>query len=259
MKAAFVVGMTLALLGGMARADDLADADKLLDAKNYAAALPIYAKLAAAGNPKAQFQLGELYWYGEGVPADTAKGDEWFRKADQAGYPEAKAALGLTGKRQARQSEIDFYAQRYEGADVALANFACVKPEIPATSQTAQQIKGVSARVDAWLSCYDGFLKNLAGLLPAGKAIPEALANLMTDAELRQAATRMDRAYAAVNDSAKQQADQILAAREAWRLKTDDDVKTASARTKQLIADHERLAGILHSQGRATVTPTPMK
>ncbi|WP_207393388.1 tetratricopeptide repeat protein [Duganella aceris] len=251
MKAAYVMGMALALAGGMVRADDLADAEKLAGAKNYAAALPIYTKLANAGNAKAQYQLGEIYWYGAGVPADSAKADEWFHKADQAGYPEAKAALALTPKRQARQAEIDFYVQRYEGADVALSNFGCAKPEIPATSQTAQQIKSVSDRVDGWMSCYDGFLKNLANQLPAGKAIPDELANLMTDAEMQQATLRMDKAYAAVNASGKQQADQILAAREAWRVKTDDDVKTSAARAKQMIADQERIGANLSMQATA--------
>jgi len=253
MKAAFVLGMTLALLCAGARADALGDAEKLLEARNYAAALPIYAKLAAEGNAKAQFQLGELYWYGEGVPADAAKGDEWFRKAAAAGHPEAAASLGLTGQRQARRSEIDFYVERYEGADVALAKFNCVKPEIPATSQTGRQIKAVSDRVDDWLACYDGFLKNLAGSLPAGKAIPNDLSILMTDAELRQATLRMDRAYAAVNADGKEQADRIIAAREAWREKTGDEVSTAAARTKQLIAEQDRLSGILANQSRALV------
>lgn len=240
MKAAAVLGMALALLGAGARADELADAGKLLGAKNYAAALPLYAKLAAAGNAEAQFHLGEMYWYGEGVPVDMAKGDEWFRKADAAGYPEAKASLALTGQRQARLSEIDFYTQRYDGADVALAKFNCVKPEIPESSQSVQEIKAVSGGVDAWLNCYDGFLKNLAGLLPVGKAIPDSLANLMSDAELRQATLRMDGAYAAANDSGKRQAGQILAAREAWRQKTDDYVRNSAARTKAIVAEQER-------------------
>jgi hypothetical protein len=251
MRAAFVLCGALTLLGGVARADELANADKLLEARKYAEALPLYSKLAAAGNPAAQFHLGEMYWYGEGVPADAAQGDEWFRKADQAGYPEAKGALGLTAQRQARLADINYYVQRYDGADVALSNFNCVKPDIPVSSQTAQQIKGVSDRVDGWLSCYDGFLKNLAGRLPAGKAIPADLANLMTDAELREATVRMDGAYAAANSGGKEQADQILAAREKWLAKTDDHVKTAAARTKALIADQERLAAILQAQANA--------
>lgn len=244
MKAVFAM---LALLSGSAFADDLGDADKLLEARDYARALPIYTKLAAAGNAAAQYHLGEMYWYGEGVAADSAKGDEWFRKADQAGYPEAKAALGMTAQRQARMADIGYYVQRYDGADVALSHFNCVKPEIPARSETARDIKSVGAGIDTWMDCYDRFVKNLESMLPVGKGIPADLSNLMTDAELEQATLRMNRAYASVNAAGKQEADQMVAARSAWRDKTEEYVTTNN--TLQAITERER-AALLQSQAQ---------
>ncbi|MBV7535729.1 hypothetical protein KW842_08125 [Duganella sp. sic0402] len=237
MKSAFVL---LALLSGSVMADDLSDANKLLEAREYARALPIFTKLAEAGNPTAQYHLGEMYWYGEGVPADSAKGDAWFRKADQAGYPAAKTALGLTPQRAARRAEIDGYALRYDGADVALAKFKCDTPEIPEFSRTAKEIKEVSEGIDAWLACYQGFQKNLEAQLPVGKAIPDDLTNLMTDAEISQVHTRMNTAYAAINAAGKSQATQVLSARTAWHEKTTDYVQNAAARSKGLVDERER-------------------
>lgn len=237
MKSAFLL---LALLSGSVLADDLSDANKLLEARDYARALPAFTRLAEAGNPAAQFHLGEMYWYGEGVPADSAKGDAWFRKADQAGYPEAKAALALSGQRAARRAEIDAFAQRYSGADVALEKYNCVKPAIPEYSRTAKEIKAVSESVDGWLGCYQGFQKHLEAQLPVGKAIPEDLANLMTDAEITQTHARMSSAYAAVNAAGKSQAEHILAARTVWHQKTSEYVQNAAVNSQRLVDERER-------------------
>jgi TPR repeat protein len=230
MKAAFLLMAALAV-GNVAQADELTDANKLMEAKNYAGAMPLYVRLASAGNPAAQFRLGEIYWYGEGMPADTAKGDEWFRKASAAGYAEAKAALTLTTQRQARQKDIDYYVQGYDGADVALSNAKCVTPDIPARSTNKQEIKGVGDGIDAWMTCYNGFVQKLQELLPAGKAIPADLSNLMTDAEIGRASAQMDRAYSAVIQDARRQADKIVAARTAWQAGTNEYVSTENERT----------------------------
>lgn len=237
MKSALLV---LALLGGNVLADELSDAAKLLEARDYARALPIFTRLAEAGNPAAQYHLGEMYWYGEGVPADTAKGDAWFRKADQAGYPAAKAALVLTAQRVARRAEIDAYVQRYDGADVALEKYNCAKPAIPEYSRTAKEIKTVSDSIDDWLACYEGFQRHLEAQLPVGKALPEDLANLMTDAEIAQTNARMSSAYAAVNAAGKSQAQHILAARTAWHQKTSEFVQHAAVNSQRLMDERER-------------------
>ena len=50
---------------------------------------------AEAGNAEAQFNLGEMYANGRGVPKDDAQAVSWLRKA--AGRGHAKAQLGLGG------------------------------------------------------------------------------------------------------------------------------------------------------------------
>jgi len=45
---------------------------------------------AKANEPRAQFEMGTLYEYGTGVPADLATASEWYRKAAERGYPQAQ-------------------------------------------------------------------------------------------------------------------------------------------------------------------------
>jgi cell division septation protein DedD len=50
---------------------------------------------AAAGDADAQFNLGQAYKLGRGVPADQTTAMEWYRKAAAAGHDQAQATLGL--------------------------------------------------------------------------------------------------------------------------------------------------------------------
>jgi TPR repeat protein len=45
---------------------------------------------AKSNEPRAQFEMGSLYEYGNGVPADLATASEWYRKAAERGYPQAQ-------------------------------------------------------------------------------------------------------------------------------------------------------------------------
>lgn len=72
MKVKLTVLCLTMLLGVPALADDLADANKLLENKAYPQALAAFTKLANAGNAEAQFHLGEMYWYGEAGSVDLA-------------------------------------------------------------------------------------------------------------------------------------------------------------------------------------------
>jgi hypothetical protein len=239
MKIYSMLGLCLATVCATALADDLADADKLMAAKDYARALPIYTKLAAGGNAVAQFHLGELYWFGEGTAVDMAKGDELFKKAADAGVADAKLALQWTPQRQAKKSQIDYYVGKYDGADVALGKFNCAIPDIPAVSTTAPEIKGVAGGIETWRSCYNRFVQNLNAQLPAGKAIPGDLSNLMTDAEFAQSIARMDQAYAAASAEARKLADGITMAQSSWEARTNEYVKTANARSEVTLLNRQ--------------------
>ena len=64
-------------------------------AGDYPKAVAEWKGPAAAGDPDAQFNLGQAYKLGRGVPADQTTALDWYRKAAAAGHEQAQATLGL--------------------------------------------------------------------------------------------------------------------------------------------------------------------
>jgi cell division septation protein DedD len=62
---------------------------------DYAAAVAIWRPLAERGDADAQFNLGQAYRLGRGVPLDLSKAKGWFEKAADAGHLDAETTLGL--------------------------------------------------------------------------------------------------------------------------------------------------------------------
>jgi cell division protein FtsN len=76
----------------------LADTKAGVDAWNrgdYAGAVAEWRKAAVAGDPDAQFNLGQAYKLGRGVPVDIAMAESWYRKAAQQGHVQASDNYGL--------------------------------------------------------------------------------------------------------------------------------------------------------------------
>jgi len=62
---------------------------------DYAAAVAIWRPLAEKGDPDAEFDLGQAYRLGRGVPVDLALAQLWLEKAADAGHLDAQTTLGL--------------------------------------------------------------------------------------------------------------------------------------------------------------------
>ncbi len=62
---------------------------------DYARAVAEWRPLAAAGDSDAQFNLGQAYKLGRGVPVDLPVAIEWFRKASVQGHQRASDNYGL--------------------------------------------------------------------------------------------------------------------------------------------------------------------
>ena len=60
---------------------------------NYVVADSATEAKAKAGDLQAQYDLGQLYWYGDGVKRDAAKAVEWFRKSAAQGHAKAQFSL----------------------------------------------------------------------------------------------------------------------------------------------------------------------
>jgi cell division septation protein DedD len=84
----------LFLGAGSASADVKAGVDAW-QAGNFAAAIAEWRPLADRGDADAQFNLGQAYKLGRGVPTDLRIAQGWYEKAAQQGHAQAQAILGL--------------------------------------------------------------------------------------------------------------------------------------------------------------------
>lgn len=74
---------------------------------NYSTAMELFQQAAAKGNAEAQYQIGFLYEYGQGVTRDLEKAMKWYRQAAENGYAEAQAEIGITYA-QGRDAKQDY-------------------------------------------------------------------------------------------------------------------------------------------------------
>lgn len=81
------------------------DGVKKWRAGDYAGAVAEWRDLAASGNRDAQFNLGQAYKLGRGVPADPQKAIELYRKAAEQGHEPAEANLGWVLFQQGKRLE----------------------------------------------------------------------------------------------------------------------------------------------------------
>ncbi|HEX8418847.1 MAG TPA: SPOR domain-containing protein [Sphingomonas sp.] len=72
---------------------------------DYAAAVARWRPSALAGDPDAQFNLGQAYKLGRGVPLDGAAAQEWFLKAAKQGHQQAEDNYGLALYTAGRKSD----------------------------------------------------------------------------------------------------------------------------------------------------------
>lgn len=62
---------------------------------DYPKAVTEWRPLAITGDADAQFNLGQAYRFGRGVPADMKQAEDWYRKAAAQGHFQAEDNLGL--------------------------------------------------------------------------------------------------------------------------------------------------------------------
>ncbi|HEY7809561.1 MAG TPA: SPOR domain-containing protein [Allosphingosinicella sp.] len=83
------------LLGAGAAFADVQSGIDLWQAGNYAGAVKEWRALAEKGDANAQFNLGQAYKIGRGVPVDLGSAQSWYEKAAAKGHKQAQANLGL--------------------------------------------------------------------------------------------------------------------------------------------------------------------
>lgn len=112
---------TAVLAVGVLAAPALADVKAGVDAwsrGDYRKAVDEWRPLAIAGDADAQFNMGQAYKLGRGVPVDLPMAEEWYRKAAQQGHPQAADNYGLAlfqnGKRDQAVQWLEKSATRGE-------------------------------------------------------------------------------------------------------------------------------------------------
>ena len=90
----FVTTLCFLIASTMCVADPLSDAQLAMESGNYNQAAQLLAPLANNGDPLAQYHLGMMSYYGQGVPEDEKLAIQWWKKAAAQGYVEAMFQLG---------------------------------------------------------------------------------------------------------------------------------------------------------------------
>ena len=85
----------LMTIGSPVVAQDFQKGLAAAQAGDYAMALQEWTPLAEAGDEAAQYNLGVMYDYGDGVPQDYAEAVKWYRLAVEQGYAKAQYNLAI--------------------------------------------------------------------------------------------------------------------------------------------------------------------
>ena len=86
--------LTVVVLIIPARAGLLEDAVAAYKRGDYGKTLLLLRPLAEQDNAIAQYNLGQMYREGQGVPQDSAEAAKWYRKAADQGHAGAQGNLG---------------------------------------------------------------------------------------------------------------------------------------------------------------------
>lgn len=102
-----------ALIAAPVRADNRVKAGVDAWARgDYAAAVELWRGPADAGDSDAEFNLGQAYKLGRGVPADLNQAEKWYRLAAQQNHPQAQDNFGLALFQNGKHADAVQWLQR---------------------------------------------------------------------------------------------------------------------------------------------------
>lgn len=87
--------LALLMAGNAVGASRLDEAKSAIAAGHYEQAAAIYRELAAAGDAKAQYNLAQMHFYGDGMPQDYREAIRLYRLAAEQGLGDAQYRLGV--------------------------------------------------------------------------------------------------------------------------------------------------------------------
>jgi uncharacterized protein len=105
-------GMALAMAPAIAQENPVKAGVEAWERGDYKAAVDRWRGPANAGDSDAQFNLGQAYKLGRGVPADLNQAEYWYGKAAQQGHEQAEASYGLALFTNGRRESASPWLQR---------------------------------------------------------------------------------------------------------------------------------------------------
>ncbi len=99
---------------------DFQAGDEAYDRGDYTTALREWRPLAEQGVVEAQYNIGVLYYHGQGVPQDFRQARHWWKKAAAQGLAKAQRNLGMLYAND--QGVPKDYAQAHKWYNLAEAN-----------------------------------------------------------------------------------------------------------------------------------------
>jgi TPR repeat protein len=110
----------LMLMPSIGMAQDFNSGLQAAHAGDFATALKEWKPLAEQGDATAQFNLGMMYYYGDGVPQDYSAAARWYRLSAEQGDVDAQQELGYMYQRGFGVLQVDLLA--YMWYNIASAN-----------------------------------------------------------------------------------------------------------------------------------------
>ncbi len=160
------------LAASMVAPPAMADVKEGVDAwqrGDYQAAVAAWRPEALAGDADAQFNLGQAYKLGRGVPTDLAQAESWYRRAAKQGHLQAEDNLGLVlftaNRRKEAMSYITRSAERGEPRAQYVLGTALFNGDL--APQDWPRAYALTKRAsDAGLAIASARLSQLDGLIP---------------------------------------------------------------------------------------------
>jgi TPR repeat protein len=148
--------LALGLLATVPAHADFDDGARAFERRDYAAAFAAWRKLAEAGDPRSQFNLGLMLEHGQGAPQSDKEAVRWYRRAANQGYPPAQHRLGqlLAEGRGGASDPVGAYvwltlAERAAG-EGGTARLIALQRDAAARRLTEAQRKEAEAMILTW-------------------------------------------------------------------------------------------------------------
>lgn len=175
----------LALVGSAPAWADVKEGVDAWSRGEYRKAVESWRPLAIAGDADAQFNLGQAYKLGRGVPVDLALAEEWYRKAAIQGHFQAEDAYGLTLFQNNKRAEALPWLERSVGRGEPRAQLVL----------GTMLFNGDSVKKD-WVRAYALLTRSSASGLPQG-AQTMAQMDQYIPSDVRQQGIALARQYEA--------------------------------------------------------------